>query len=151
MGRSATWILGLLAVVAVIVAVGIMAIILATGNATSVAELDPGDCWSISVDGSDRLETVDLVDCDAPHTAEVVFVGHLNLDRDRPYPGGTDLTEEVDRRCRSFDVDSIDRLDDFGLLPVAPDESSWEMFQGRFVCVAIPFGGEPVQGSLMAP
>lgn len=151
MARSASWVVGLLAVVAAVVLVGIFAIIASTGNDTSIVELQPGDCWSIAIDGGDTVETVDLVDCDEPHDAEALFVGFLNVDPGLPYPPDTDLTLEVDTQCRSFDVESIAPLDDFGLLPIAPDEPTWETFQGRFVCVAIPFGGESVRGSLLVP
>ena len=90
-----------------------------------------------------RLDSVDTVDCDTPHLAEVVFAGSLN-DGDEPYPPDDELFATVERLCRAADVVQSDA---FGLLPIAPTPALWESFDGRFLCVAVPFGGEPVTGS----
>lgn len=131
-----------LAVLATMVAV----FVLAGADVTSINDLEVGDCFDVPIDGGDvRIETVDVSDCDEPHEAEVVLVGELNPDRDRPYPSDAELFAEIDRRCASLPAEITDR---FGLLPVAPDEASWEPFAGRFLCVAIPYGGGTTVGSL---
>ena len=34
------------------------------------------------------------------------------------------------------------------MLPVVADEQSWNSYRGRYVCVAIPYGGGTTEGSL---
>ena len=142
------WVIGLLCAVAGVGALAALLIVLATSADTTVLELDVRDCFMIDLEaGSADIDTVDLLDCDNPHDAEVVFVGTLNPGTDRPYPSDAEMFADIDRACS---VVGDDLIEDFGLLPIAPNETSWEPFQGRFVCVAIPFGGEPVTGSLVA-
>ncbi len=144
------WSLGLVAVLAA--AVGVMGVIAAVtvlsgADATSIGDLQAGDCFDVPLDsGDERVEAVDVFDCAEPHEAEVVAVGELNPDRDLPYPADADLFAEIDRRCAALADEFADR---FGLLPIAPEERSWEPLAGRFVCVAIPYGGGTTVGSLV--
>ena len=133
-------------VVTLVVVVGVLLVMFAMYNGTSVLDLEPGDCFVLPIDGDDlSVDSVDLVDCDEPHRAEAVLVGSLNPDRDREYPDDDALFDEVDERC-ALVVREISP--EFGMLPVAPNEASWEPLGGRFVCVAIPFGGGQVTGSI---
>lgn len=143
-----SWMVGLVVVGAVVFAIGVGVILLVTSSgSTALVDLEPGDCFDLANgDGDDgTLESVDVVDCAAPHLAEVVLVGDLNSGGE-PYPSDDELFVEIDARCRDAGV-----VDDeaFGLLPVAPTQELWDSFDGRFLCVAVPFGGEPVAGSLV--
>lgn len=144
------WALGLLVALAAALAVlatMVAVLVFAGPDATSIHDLVPGDCFDLPIDGDDvRIETVEVSDCGEPHEAEVVLVGELNPDGDVPYPSDDDLFAEIDRRCAAL-PDEIS--DAFGVLPVAPDEASWGPFAGRFLCVAIPYGGGTTVGSLL--
>lgn len=145
------WIVGLTGAVLLVVAVGVavVAALTSSGDGTSIVELDVGDCFDLPENASaaDQLQFVDVVDCTTPHLAEVVSGGVLNTD-DAPYPDGDDeLFDMVERACR---VAGVVESDAFGLLPIAPTPELWASFDGRFLCVAIPFGGAPVTGSLVA-
>lgn len=144
------WVVGLIGAALVVVAVGVAIVVAATASneRTAIVDLDVGDCFDLPDDasGADQLETVEVVDCSSPHLAEVVSDGALNTD-DAPYPDDDELFDLVERNCRAAGVVESDA---FGLLPIAPTVELWESFEGRYVCVAIPFGGEPVTGSIVA-
>jgi len=142
------WIVGLLALVVGIVVVGVVAIAAFAGadRNTPIVELEVGDCFELPDETNGTIDGVDTVDCSAPHLAEVVHVGTLNDGDDvvSEYPPDDELFALVDRSCRNAGVVVSEA---FGLLPIAPTVKVWESFDGRYVCVAVPFGGEPVTGS----
>jgi hypothetical protein len=144
------WLVPLGAVVVMVVAVGVGAIVVlvSSGDDTAIVDLDVGDCFDLPDDetADGTIDSVDTVDCGAPHLAEVVFRGELNSGDD-PYPDDDELFDRVDETCREAQV--VD-ADVFGLLPIAPTPELWESFGGRFLCVAIPFGGVPVTGSALS-
>jgi hypothetical protein len=145
------WTVGLIGAALLVVAVGaaVVAALTSSDDGTSIVELAVGDCFDLPDDASDadQLRSVDVVDCTTPHHAEVVSDGVLNAD-DAPYPDGDDeLFDMVERACRAAGVVESDA---FGLLPIAPTPELWASFDGRFLCVAIPFGGAAVTGSLVA-
>jgi hypothetical protein len=144
------WIVGLIGAALLVVAVGvaIVAAVISSGDGTSIVDLEVGDCFDLPDDAAevDQLRAVDVVDCATPHLAEVVSDGVLDTD-DAPYPADDELFDMVERACRSA---SVVESEEFGLLPVAPTPELWESFDGRFLCVAIPFGGAPVVGSIVA-
>ena len=143
------WMIGLLAVAIGVFGLGVAAIAAFSGSSadTSIVELEVGACFDLPDDATadGNIDAVETVDCDTPHLAEVVFVGSLN-DGDEPYPSDDELFARVEAACRSTVVVESDA---FGLLPIAPTLELWESFDGRFLCVAIPYGGEPVTGSAL--
>ena len=143
------WIVGLVSAVLLVVAVGVAIVVAlsASGDDTAIVDLAVGDCFDLPDDdaGDDELRTVEVVDCASPHLAEVVSDGVLNTD-DAPYPADDELFDLVERSCRAANVVESDA---FGLLPIAPTPELWASFEGRFLCVAIPFGGDPVTGSIV--
>lgn len=148
------WLWGVVGLVVVVVAVAAVALSVALGqSSTAVSELELGDCFDLttsSPDGADQavetVESVDLIDCDEAHLTQVVLVGELNPDGDLDYPTDVVLFEQIDRRC----VEASSLVgDQFGLLPVAPTESSWDRVGGRFQCLAVPFGGAVWTGTLL--
>ena len=139
----------MLATVAVVAVAGVVAIIAATrSNDTSIFDLEVGDCFDLPVEGDDvAVDVVELIECAEPHEAEVVMIGQLNAGQDRPYPADAELFDETDRRCAAADPGDPDR---FAIVPIAPNEASWEPLGGTFLCVTYPYGGGPVTGSVVA-
>ncbi len=144
------WIVGLVSAVLLVIAVGVTIVVAltASGDGTAIVDLEVGECFDLPDDdaGDDDLRTVDVVDCSDPHLAEVVSDGVLNPD-DAPYPDDDELFDLVERSCRAA---SVVESEAFGLLPIAPTPELWASFEGRFLCVAIPFGGQPVTGSIVS-
>lgn len=143
----------MLGLLAAVVGAGLLALLallaLTSRDATLVLDLEPGDCFDVPAEiADDTLGQVDTGDCDDPHEAEVFAVGELNPDRDRPYPAADELFGVADRACAELLAERPELVEQFGVLPVVADESSWEAFRGRYVCVAIPYGGGTVSGSL---
>lgn len=149
---------GIVVGLAVVVGAAVLAIatVLSLSNTTSWTDLDPGDCFDLAgaladADGDIADVTgVDTTDCDEPHDAEIVAAGSLNPDGDREYPTDDELFAEIDAACASLVPDTVDR-DRFGIVPIAPDERTWDGRDGRFVCVAVVRGGGTVTGSALVP
>ena len=140
--------LGLGLSIGVVLAVAIAIVVGVTSDSsTALVDLEPGACFDLpeSAD-TGSIETVTTIDCAEPHEAEVVAVGELGSGG-RDYPSDDELFAEVEARCRPVELDAPSR---FGLLPIAPTEALWASFDGRYLCVAIPFGGGPVVGSAVA-
>jgi len=143
--RGRLLLLTVVALAVFLVGVGAIAVVLSSGEGTAIVDLDVGDCFDLPDDAiaDGTIDAVDTVDCSTPHLAEVVVRGELNSGDD-PYPSDDELFAKVDRVCREARV-----VDPgvYGLLPIAPTLELWESFEGRFLCVAIPFGGSLVTGS----
>ncbi len=141
------WVIGLVCTVLVVLALAIAAVVAVTspGANTAMVDLEPGTCFELpdSVD-SGTIDSVVTIDCTQPHLTEVVAVGVLGTDGGE-YPDDDVLFREVDQACRAVSPVTSDA---YGLLPIAPTRDLWESFDGRYLCVAIPFGGEPVRGSV---
>jgi hypothetical protein len=134
----------------VVVALGLgVAWILSRQGGDYIFDLEVGQCfdepvaWSTG-EGTDVV-TVEVVDCDGLHDAEVVGVGLLNVDGSDEYPADDELFAVIDDRCAQIEGLPVDR---FGILPVAPSVATWRTLDGRYLCVAIPYGGEPTAGRI---
>lgn len=141
--------LGVIALISVL----IIAAMLALSNETNWTDLDTGDCFDLAgaIEKADgdlaAVTTVDTIDCDQPHGAEVVAVGELDVG-ERPYPNDTELFAEIDAACRVLVPASVDP-GTYGIVPIAPDERTWRERSGRFACVAVVVGGGTVTGSAL--
>jgi hypothetical protein len=145
------WIVALMAAVLVAVGLAVAALVLLSpGDDTLVLDLDSGDCFEVPDDIADAtIAQVDTINCAKPHEAEVFATGELNPDRDQPYPADEQqLFARVDRQCAAVLAGRPDLVERFGVLPVVGDERSWDSYRGRYVCVAIPYGGGTTEGSL---
>jgi hypothetical protein len=144
------WLAGI--AIAVVVAVGValllVALVVRSDRRTALADLEVGDCFDVDAPGAadvEEIDTVEVIDCDRPHVAEVVGTGRLDPDGERQYPATDDeLFAEVDARCASFDVPA-----DVVLVPVAPTPTTWEARGGPFACLAVVVGQERVTGSVL--
>lgn len=141
------WVFGLLAVVAAIVALGVMVFVATSSDETLVLDLEVGDCFDLSDDVDAGVGTVRTVGCDEPHEAEVVASGRLDDDGSVERPPDDELFALVDARCAADLGDRRGLLDRFGILPIAADEASWESYDGVYLCVAVPYGGGTTSGS----
>lgn len=142
-GSMAT-IVGLVLVALAALAVMIAIAVVVSGQSTSVFDLQTGDCFVLPIDGDDTsFDQVEPVACSEPHDAEVFATGQLNPDQDRDYPTDEMLFGELDARCAVGSVPA-----QFGRLPVGPNEASWDPLGGRFICVAVPFGGDLVSAPI---
>ena len=135
-------------------AVAVIGVVVAmSGSGTSVFELREGDCFDLpefDANGSRPMlewSQVETVDCDGLHTVEVVLAGQLDREQAREFPGDAALQEEVDARCAPVAVRA--RRLGFGILPITPNRSAWRPRGGPYLCVAIPFGGQPTSGSIL--
>ena len=143
---------GLVAIV--VAAVLAIAAVLSLSNGTSWTDLDTGECFDLAgaiADASGDLAAVtavDTVECAAPHDAQVVATGDLNADGAQPYPSDDELFTAIDRACDSLVADTID-TGTYGLVPIAPDERTWNDRAGRFACIAVVIGGGTVTGSAL--
>lgn len=145
------WIVALMAAVLVAVGLAVAALVLLSpGDDTLVLDLDSGDCFEVPDDIADAtIAEVDTIACKNPHEAEVFATGELNPDRDQPFPADEQqLFARVDRQCADAIAGRPDLVERFGVLPVVADERSWDSYRGRYVCVAIPYGGGTTEGSL---
>lgn len=130
-----------------VLGLGVTFLVLVVGLAgdgrSDVTDLDIGTCFSLDdALGDDGLVTlVEPLDCGEPHDAQVVLVGDLNPDGERPYPTDDELFDEVDARCRTVTPDQR-----FGLVPIAPTAATWNGRNGRFSCVALVVGGGTITG-----
>jgi hypothetical protein len=144
--RFALLTLGMLAAIGV--AVGVILFATASGQ-TLVLDLEVGQCFDLDLDrGDSEVRLVTAIGCDDPHEAEVVARGDLAPDGDER-PDDEALFALVDARCAAALSERPALLERFGILPVAADERTWESFDGRYVCVAIPYGGGTTIGSAL--
>ena len=141
--------LGLGLVAAIAVAIGVIVVATSSGG-TLVLDLAVGDCFELELeDDAVEVGTVDTVDCAEAHGAEVVSTGDLDPDGTVPRPVDEELFALIDARCAESLSARPLLLELFGILPVAADEDSWESYHGRYVCVAIPYGGGTTTGSAL--
>lgn len=133
-----------------VAAVGIAVIVVVIGGRgeTSFVDLEPGHCFDLPTPDEDAatidLLTVDLIDCDDPHDAEVVAVGELRGDG-AEYPGFEAADADAAAACTRVGVTA----DGVGVVPIAPTEDTWNTYDGRFVCIALAGGGAPLVGSVL--
>ena len=126
-------------------AVVLVALVLSAGNRTSWTDLVVGDCFDLAgaVDDADgdlaAVFVVDRLDCSEPHDAEVVASGMLDPDGVRGYPSDDELFAETDAACVRVAIDQR-----FAMLPIVPDQATWEGRRGHYACVAVVIGGGTV-------
>lgn len=145
------WVLTLMGALVAAVAVGVV-VLVATSSSDDVLVLDleAGDCFDLGPDVDEVIRTVEVIECDDAHEAEVVATGRLDDSGDVERPADPELFALVDARCATALAGRSALLERFGILPIAADEASWASYDGAFVCVAIPYGGGTTTGSALA-
>lgn len=106
-----------------------------------------GDCMNVD-DINDteevRFGTIPVIDCAEPHDGEVYFVGNLNPNRSREYPGEVDLAIEVEGLCTAkfaafIGVSYVEsEFEIYYLMPLKP---SWRLDHGAYTCVVYSTDG----------
>lgn len=117
---------------------------------TSVFELRVGNCVETLVPENASVVTLPVVECTEPHAAEVFRVTQLNADRDRDYPGDSEVQVEADAMC-------LARFEGYVGLPyeesvfeyslIVPGEESWRASRGEVTCLLFEPGNNAVVGS----
>ncbi|NNU28821.1 hypothetical protein [Isoptericola sediminis] len=113
------------------------------------AALETWDCVDLNEPGAPEaaLETMTVLDCDAPHTGQVVDSGvwpELVLDgaprEPVEYPGESDLAERATASCREdWPVDGGYRVE---VVPLYPTADEWYRLGDRaLACLAYATGG----------
>jgi Septum formation len=120
-------------------------------ESVSVFDLEAGDCiLQLSVG---EIRTLDLVDCDEPHDAEVFGTVELEQARDAPYPGDEETINRVNDLCTRLFEDYVgeppseSELTIDGIYPV---EESWRFGDREGVCYAFHDEGpltDSIEGS----
>ena len=103
-------------------------------EATSVFDLEVGDCFSVE---SDELVTVAVVDCEQLHEYEAfALVDHEALEAD-PHPGDEAMLEYGNTACQApFQeyVGSEYETSIWYITSVLPSEETWAAGDREFVC-----------------
>lgn len=106
---------------------------------------DAGSCWAIDDDiqrDTDRVEVgTDQVDCDAPHTVQILEVYAFDRTADAPYPGFDELQQDAKERCSKEaeallspeDGDPIDGV----LIGEVPTEEGWADADRDVACAVV--------------
>lgn len=108
------------------------------GTATSVFDLEVGDCYDLA--SETEVEEVDVVDCAEPHTYEVYAVALHPAGPGEEYPGDDEISSFADDECLGdafYDYVGIDYQDSelfaFALQPTA---ETWDVGDREVVCAA---------------
>ncbi|WP_139415926.1 hypothetical protein [Agromyces laixinhei] len=100
-------------------------------------------------------EEFTVVDCAAPHAAQLVYRGTLPGDAAAPFPGEAALAEQMPALCRAagvFEPTLVAGIPDMqvqGSFPVT--EEQWAEGQRSYYCFANRAGGEPLTGPINGP
>lgn len=100
-------------------------------------------------------EEFTVVDCAAPHAAQLVYRGTLPGDAAAPFPGEAALAAEMPALCRAagvFEPTLVAGIPDLqvqGSFPVT--EEQWAAGQRNYYCFANRAGGEPLTGPINGP
>lgn len=111
-----------------------------------------GECLDPFTDAWAQEFTV--VDCAAPHAAQLVLRGSIAADAAAPFPGETELATQLAATCRAagvFDAAAIAALDDLQVLSAYPLADAWAAGERTFYCFANRASGEPLTGSIAGP
>jgi len=140
------WTIAGAALFAIAVVTMIMVVRVVTEDRSDMTDLEIGDCFDMPVSGDDGTGLVDVppvevIDCDVPHNAQVIALGDLNPGGALAYPADDELVSEVDAACARASTDPR-----FGIVPIVPTQATWVGRDGRYLCVALTYGLEPITG-----
>lgn len=116
-------------------------------------ELGGGECLDPYVSPWEKDFTV--VDCAAPHPAQLVGRGSFGDDPAAPYPGEAALTSQLALLCAEpavIDYGLAGAYADVQLQASYPaNEAQWNKGDRAYFCFASLAGGGPITGSIAAP
>lgn len=111
-----------------------------------------GECVDPFVDAWAGEFTV--VDCAAPHAAQLVYRGTLPGDAAAPYPGEAELAAQMPILCQAagvFEPTLVAGIGDLQVQGAYPLEVQWAEGQRSYFCFANRAGGEPLTGPINGP
>jgi hypothetical protein len=100
-------------------------------------------------------EEFTVVDCAAPHTAQLVYRGAFPGDAAAPFPGEAALASQINLLCSASGVIDLAAAGTFGDLqlqgsyPVTPEQ--WTAGERSYYCFASRVSGEPLTASVAGP
>jgi hypothetical protein len=95
-----------------------------------------------------------VVDCAAPHAAQLVSRGTLPGDAAAPFPGEAELGSQMGLLCTAdgvIDQAAISGITDLQVQAAFPVEEQWAAGERTYYCFANRSGGEPLTGSIAGP
>jgi type IV secretory pathway VirB2 component (pilin) len=96
-----------------------------------------------------------VVDCAAPHTAQLVYTNVLSADPAAPYPGADALAGQIPGLCTAsgvVDLGAAGAYPDLQVIGSFPaTEQQWKDGQRSYYCFVDRSGGEPLTSSVAGP
>ena len=100
-------------------------------------------------------EEFTVVDCAAPHAAQLVYRGQLPGDEAAPFPGETEIASQMNLLCTApgvIDVAAVAGVEDLQVQAAFPvTEEQWTSGERSYYCFANRGGGEPLTASIAGP
>lgn len=100
-------------------------------------------------------EEFTVVDCAAPHAAQLVFRGLLPGDTAAPFPGEAEIASQMNLLCTApgiIDVAAVSGIDDLQVQAAFPvTEEQWAAGERTYYCFANRAGGEPLTVGIAGP
>lgn len=100
-------------------------------------------------------EEFTVVDCAAPHTAQLVYTNLLSADPAAPYPGADALAQQIPGLCTAGGVVDLGAAGAYPDLQVTGSfpatEQQWKDGQRSYYCFATRSSGEPLTSSVAGP
>ena len=100
-------------------------------------------------------EEFTVVDCAAPHNAQLVYRGQLPGDATAPFPGEAEIASQMNLLCTAtgvIDPATVGGIDDLQVQAAFPvTEEQWTAGERNYYCFANRAGGEPLTGSIAGP
>jgi hypothetical protein len=127
-------------------------------DVVDVGEVAVEDCLT-PVGGDLMVESVELIDCDEPHEAEVFAqfdVDESELpDGDGPdgWPGGAEITWYAQDECQQRFADAVGESywdSPHDLKVITPSFSTWDLGDRAITCLVVGADGEDLVGSVLA-
>jgi hypothetical protein len=100
-------------------------------------------------------EEFTVVDCAAPHAAQLVYRGELAGDAAAPFPGEAEVAAQATAMCTAdgvIDVGLVAGIPDLQVQAAFPaNEEQWTGGERTVYCFANRTGGEPLTGPIAGP
>ncbi|HEX6954543.1 MAG TPA: septum formation family protein [Agromyces sp.] len=116
-------------------------------------QLFGGEC--LEPFGGPWADEFTVVDCAAPHAAQLVLRGEVSTDEAAPFPGEAEIATQVGALCSAEGVVSPDVAAQAGDLQVAGSypvtEEQWLDGERTYYCFVTRGSGEPITGDARGP
>jgi hypothetical protein len=100
-------------------------------------------------------ETFTVVDCAAPHSAQMVYTNLFSADPAAPYPGADALAQQINLLCTKpgvIDLAAAGAYPDLQLQGTYPaTDKQWKDGQRSYYCFASRASGQPLTSSVAGP